>query len=79
MLWDRYLALSPKNLSKLLYSSEVVKFLQKELRRKSNIKFDESSVENAVKRIAKESVIIEDFKPIKRRLNRKQDIPTKDI
>ena len=79
VLWDRYLALSPKNLSKILYSSEVVKFLQKELRRKSNIKFDEASVENAIKRIAKESIIIEDFKPIKRRINRKQDIPTKDI
>jgi hypothetical protein len=73
VLWDRYLALSPKNLSKILYSSEVVKFLQKELRRKSNIKFDETSVENAVKRIAKESVLIEDFKPIKRKVIKKID------
>jgi hypothetical protein len=73
VLWDRYLALSPKNLSKILYSSEVVKFLQKELRRKSSIKFDETSVENAIKRIAKESVLIEDFKPIKRKVSKKID------
>ena len=73
VLWDRHSALSPKNLSKLLFSSEVVKFLQKELKKKYTIKFDEVIIENAVKRIAMESLIIEDFKPIKRRISKKID------
>ena len=78
VLWDRHSALSPKNLSKLLFSSEVVKFLQKELKKKYSIKFDEVVIESAVKRIAMESVIIEDFKPIKRRISKKIDGPIND-
>ena len=39
-LWDRHLALSSKNLSKLLFSFEVFKFLQKELKKKHKIKFN---------------------------------------
>ena len=78
VLWDRHSALSPKNLSKLLFSTEVVKFLQKELKKKYSIKFDEVVIESAVKRIAMESVIIEDFKPIKRRISKKIDGPIND-
>ena len=78
VLWDRHSALSPKNLSKLLFSDEVVKFLKKELKKKYNIKFDEVVIENAVKRIAIESVIIEDFKPIKRRVSKNIDNPIND-
>jgi len=78
VLWDRHSALSPKNLSKLLFSTEVVKFLQKELKKKYSIKFDEVIIENAIKRIAMESVIIEDFKPIKRRISKKIDGPIND-
>jgi len=75
VLWDRHSALSPKNLSKLLFSTEVVKFLQKELKKKHNIKFDEVVIENAVKRIAMESVIIDDFKSIQKKERKKVDKP----
>ena len=71
VLWDRHSALSPKNLSKLLFSDEVIKFLQKELKKKHNIKFDDINIENAVKRIAMESVIIEDFKSIQKKERKK--------
>ena len=71
VLWDRHSALSPKNLSKLLFSTEVVKFLQKELKKKYSIKFDEVVIENAVKKIAMESVLIEDFKSIQKRERKK--------
>ena len=73
VLWDRHSALSPKNLSKLLFSTEVVKFLQKELKKKYSIKFDEVVIESAVKRIAMESVIIEDFKSIQKKERKKVD------
>ncbi len=70
-LWDRHSALSPKNLSKLLFSNEVVSFLQKELKKKHNIKFEEINIQNAVKKIAIESVIIEDFKSIQKKERKK--------
>ena len=75
VLWDRHSALSPKNLSKLLFSTEVVKFLQKELKKKYSIKFDELVIENAVKKIAMESVVIEDFKSIQKKERKKVDKP----
>ena len=75
VLWDRHSALSPKNLSKLLFSTEVVKFLQKELKKKYSIKFDEVVIENAVKKIAMESVVIEDFKSIQKKERKKVDKP----
>ena len=75
VLWDRHSALSPKNLSKLLFSTEVIKFLQKELKKKYSIKFDEVVIENAVKKIAMESVVIEDFKSIQKKERKKVDKP----
>ena len=53
-------------------TSEVVLFLQKELKKKHNIKFEDINIENAVKRIAMESVIIEDFKSIQKKDRKKE-------
>jgi hypothetical protein len=75
VLWDRHSALSPKNLSKLLFSTEVVAFLQKELKKKHNIKFEDINIQNAVKRIAIESVIIEDFKSIQKKERKRIEKP----
>jgi hypothetical protein len=77
-LWDRHSALSPKNLSKLLFSTEVVNFLQKELKKKHNIKFEEINIQNAVKRIAIESIIIDDFKSIQKKEKKKVQKPITD-
>ena len=74
-LWDRHSALSPKNLSKLLFSEEVIIFLQKELKKKHNIKFDDINIENAVKRIAIESVKIDEFKSIQKKEKKKVEKP----
>lgn len=75
ILWDRHSALSPKNLSKLLFSSEVILFLQKELKKKHNIKFEDVNIQNAVKKIAMENVVIEDFKSIQKKEKKKVDKP----
>lgn len=71
ILWDRHSALSPKNLCKLIFSKEVVLFLQKELKKKHNIKFEENNIQNAVKKIAAENIVIEDFKPIQKKEKKK--------
>jgi hypothetical protein len=65
--WKRHSALSPKNLAKLIYSDEVVKFLQKELKKKYSTKFELEHIESAVIRIANDNVIIDDIKAIHRK------------
>jgi hypothetical protein len=72
-LWKRHSALSPKSLAKFIYSKEVIKFLQKELKKKYNAKFEEEHIENAVKRIASENIIIEDFKAIQKKESKKRE------
>ena len=59
----------------MLFSSEVVLFLQKELKKKYNIKFEDVNIQNALKKIAIESVIIEDFKSIQKKERKKVDKP----
>jgi len=65
-LWKRYSVLSPKNLAKFIYSDEVVKFLQKELKKKYATKFELEDIEAAVIRIANDKVIIDDIKAIRK-------------
>lgn len=72
ILWDRYSALSPKNLSKLLFSTNVIQFLKKELKRKYTIKFEDNELEVAVKRIALESILIDNIKPVRKKEIKKE-------
>jgi hypothetical protein len=72
-LWKRHSALSPKSLAKFIYSKEVIKFLQKELKKKFNAKFEEEHIENAVKRVASENIIIEEFKTIQKKERKKRE------
>jgi len=72
-LWKRHSALSPKSLAKLIYSKEVIKFLQKELKKKHNAKFEEEYIENAVRRIASENIVIEEFKTIQKKERKKKE------
>ncbi len=72
-LWKRHSALSPKSLAKFIYSKEIIKFLQKELKKKHNAKFEEEHIENAVKRIASENILIEEFKTIQKKERKKKE------
>lgn len=71
-LWRRHSALSPNSLSKFIFSKEVIKFLQKELKKKYNSRFDEEHIEKAVKKIASENIVIEDFKTIEKKERKKK-------
>lgn len=72
VLWNRNTALSPKQLTKILFSSEVVSFVQKELKKKFNIKFDEAHIEKALKRIAMEKIEINEFKSLQKKERKKR-------
>jgi len=67
-LWKKHSALSTKSLSKIIYSDEVAKFIQKKLKKKVGIKFDIEDIENAIKRIALEPMEIEVIKPTDRKV-----------
>jgi len=73
-LWKRYSVLSPKNLAKFIYSDEVVKFLQKELKKKYATKFELEHIEAAVIKIANDNVIIDDIKAIQKKERKKKEI-----
>lgn len=63
-LWKRHSALAPMSLSKFIYSEEIVKFLQKELKKKYDTKFELEHIEAAVIRLANSAITIESIKPI---------------
>ncbi len=66
-LWKKHSALSTKSLSKIIYSDEVAKFIQKKLKKKVGVRFDIDDIENAIKRIALEPMEIEVIKPTERK------------
>lgn len=71
-LWSRHTALSPKTLSRLIYSSETIKFLQKELKKQYGIKFDSLDLESAVKRIARECIQVDEIKSAQKKERKKR-------
>lgn len=56
LLWNRTIALDPKNLAELLCSSPVVNYLQRTLRARSMSNFTEAEVIGSVKRVLAEGV-----------------------
>ena len=62
LFWQRAIALSPKNISKLLYSEEVVKFIKRELKRTSAISFETEAIKAALKICLGESINMEPMK-----------------
>lgn len=56
LLWNRTIALDPKNLATLLCSSPVVNYLQRTLRARSMSNFSEGEVIGSVKRLLSEGV-----------------------
>lgn len=47
--WQRSIALSPDNLSKLLYSEDVIRHLKRELKKSSGISFDHEAIKAALR------------------------------
>jgi hypothetical protein len=49
LFWQRSIALSPANISKLLYSEEVVKLMRRELKKTSSINFEPEAIKDALR------------------------------
>lgn len=62
MLWQRATALAPATISKLLYSSDVIKLLKRDLKKATSITFDEDALRTAVRNCLENSVDMEKVK-----------------
>jgi hypothetical protein len=72
-LWNKSLALDPRNVAGLLYAQPVINFIKKTLRTKFKSNFSDTEVETSLNRIVKEAIQVEDIKPLKvRRLSTKK-------
>jgi hypothetical protein len=68
--WKKFEASSPKNLARILYSETVVKFLRRELKKKTKISFTEDGVSDSLYKIIIEAVEFE--RPnLKRQINKR--------
>jgi hypothetical protein len=62
-LWSKTIALDPINVAGLLYSPQIVSHIKKMLKERYDSKFEESDIENSIKRIITESINIDSIKP----------------
>jgi hypothetical protein len=70
--WKKFDASSPKNLSKMIYSETIVKYLRKELKKKTGLNFDENDVADSLYK-----VIVEPTEFIKPKLKKEVKKSTK--
>ena len=65
LLWNKTLALDPKNVASILYAPSVLNFIKKTLRDKYKTKFSDEEIENSINRVVIEPIRVEDLKPLK--------------
>lgn len=68
-LWNRFSALEPKNMGRLLYSAKIVGFFKRELKRAYKARFSEDDICEAIKNVLETKVL--DVKPLKERRAKK--------
>ncbi len=76
-LWDKCCALEPSNISRLLYSKHIIKFLRRELRKAHKSKFSDDEIKAVITRVIEEQV--EGVKPHRKRRRRHTKNPTAEV
>jgi hypothetical protein len=71
-LWQKTIALDPKNVSGLLFGKPVVNFIRRTLNKKFRHKFTEEEIQNAINRIIREQIELNEVKPVKFRKPKKK-------
>jgi len=61
-LWNKTIALDPKNVAGLLYSAPVVNFIKRTLKKKYKSKFTDSEIQGSINRIVFEAIQLDDIK-----------------
>jgi len=71
-LWQKTLALDPKNISGLLYAKPVMNFIRRTLNRKYRNKFTDGEIQKSINRIIHEEIQLDDIKPVKNKKTRRK-------
>lgn len=71
-LWNKTIALDPKNVAGLLYSPNIIYFLKRTLKKKYRSKFSDAEIISAINRIVAEPIELEGIKHSKGKKRRKQ-------
>lgn len=71
-LWQKTIALDPKNVAGLLYGKPVTNFIRRTLNNKFRHKFTEEEIETAINRIIYEPILLDDVKQVKFRKTKKK-------
>lgn len=75
-LWNKTVALDPKNVAGLLYSQTVVNFIKRYLKKKYKSKFSDSEIEESINKIVYEAIQLDGIKPNKvRKVIKKKVVP----
>lgn len=75
-LWNKTVALDPKNVAGLLYSPTVVNFIKRTLKKKFKSKFTDDEVEESINKIVYEAIQLDGIKPNKtRKVIKKKVLP----
>ena len=73
-LWQKTIALDPKNVSGLLFGKPVINFIKRTLNKKFKHKFGDQEIENAINRIINEEIHLDDVKYVKFRKPKRKAI-----
>lgn len=71
-LWQKTVALDPKNVSGLLFAKPVINFIKRTLNRKYRNKFSDEEIEQSLNRIIHEEILLDDIKHVKFRKSKKK-------
>jgi hypothetical protein len=74
LLWNKCIALDPKNVAGLLYTVPVSNFIRKQLSKKYKHKFSDEEIENAINRVILEAIPLDDIKHFKVRKTKRKHI-----
>jgi hypothetical protein len=71
-LWQKTIALDPKNVAGLLYGKPVTNFIRRTLNKKFRHRFTEEEIETAINRVIHEQILHDDVKQVKFRKTKKK-------
>lgn len=77
-LWQKTIALDPKNVAGILYTQPVINFIRRVLNKKFKHKFTEEEIEYSINRIIHEEIALDDVKHIKFRKPKKKSATAKE-
>lgn len=79
LLWDKCVALDPKNVAGLLYTPVVSNFIKGQLRKKYNHRFSDEEIEIAIDKVVQEAIPLEQVATFKVRKTKRKITTTDKI